>query len=82
MNAKERYLSVFDDEKRKSLDRVPTFVQYIRSEFTELHRKKFENMRLPFHSDVSRFTEAYFMGFESVFGNVHPSFLRYFNKSR
>ena len=72
MNAKERYLSVFDDEKRKSLDRVPTFVQYIRSEFTELHRKKFENMRLPFHSDVSRFTEAYFMGFESVFGNVHP----------
>ncbi|KKM81494.1 hypothetical protein LCGC14_1329220 [marine sediment metagenome] len=72
MNAKERYLAIFDDNQRKKLDRVPTFVQYIRPEFTELHRKKFENMKLPFHSGVSRFTEAYFMGFESVFGNVHP----------
>jgi hypothetical protein len=56
------------------LDRVPTFVQYIRPEFTELHRKKFENMRLPFDSKWSRFMEAYCMGFESVFGDVHPGF--------
>ncbi|MFW9880914.1 MAG: hypothetical protein ACFFG0_48250 [Candidatus Thorarchaeota archaeon] len=72
MKAKERYLSDLDDEKRKRSDRVFTFVQYIRPEITELHRKRFENMKLPFHSEWSRFTEAYFMGFESVFGGVHP----------
>jgi hypothetical protein len=72
MNAKERYLAVFDDNKRKKLDRVPTFVQYIRPEFVELHRQMFVNMNLPFQSDVSRFKNAYFMGFESVFGAVYP----------
>ncbi|MBY8986162.1 MAG: hypothetical protein KGD65_13885 [Candidatus Lokiarchaeota archaeon] len=44
MNAKERYLAIFDDNKRKKLDRVPTFVQYIRQEFVELHKQKFENI--------------------------------------
>jgi hypothetical protein len=72
MNAKERYLAVLDENKRKELDRVPTFVQYIRPEFVELHQQKFVNMRVPFQSDISRFKNAYFMGFESVFANVHP----------
>jgi len=72
MNAKERYLAIFDDNNRKKLDRVPTFVQYIRPEFVELHRQKFVNISVPFQSDVSRFKNAYLMGFESVFGNVHP----------
>ncbi|MHA1931983.1 MAG: hypothetical protein ACW96X_05545, partial [Promethearchaeota archaeon] len=72
MNAKERYLAVFDENKRKKLDRVPTFVQYIRPEFVELHRQKFVNLSVPFQSDVSRFKNAYFMGFESVFGAVYP----------
>jgi hypothetical protein len=72
MNAKERYLSVLDDKTRINLDRIPTFVQYIRPEFTELHRKKFENIKLPFDSNWSRFTEAYYMGFESAFGHVYP----------
>ncbi len=72
MNAKERYLAVLDDNKRKELDRVPTFVQYIRPEFVELHQQKFVNMRVPFKSDIYRFKYAYFMGFESVFANVHP----------
>jgi len=72
MNAKERYLAVLDDNKRKELDRVPTFVQYIRPEFVELHQQKFVNMRVPFKSDISRFKDAYLMGFESVFANFHP----------
>lgn len=74
MNAKERYLAVLDDNQRKKLDHVPTFVQYIRPEFVEIHRDKFDNMKLPFHSKWSRFTDAYGMGFESVFGDVHPGF--------
>jgi len=45
MNAKERYLAVLDENKRKELDRVPNFVQYIRSEFIELNKKKLENMK-------------------------------------
>ncbi len=72
MNAKERYLAVLDDNKRKELDRVPTFVQYIRPEFVELHQQKFVNKMVPFKSDISRFKDAYFMGFESVFANFHP----------
>ena len=72
MNAKERYLAVFDDNTRKNLDHVPTFVQYIRPEFVELHKQKFVNMNVPFQSHISRFKYAYIMGFESVFGQVHP----------
>ncbi len=72
MNAKERYIAVFDENKRKKLDHVPTFVQYIRPEFVELHKQKFVNMRVPFPSDFSRFKDAYIMGFESVFGHIHP----------
>jgi hypothetical protein len=36
MNAKERYLAILDDNKRKKLDRVPTFVQYIRLKEDEI----------------------------------------------
>lgn len=72
MNAKERYLAVLNDYERKNLDHVPRFVQYIRPEFSALHRDKFKNINLPFKSPWPRFTEAYFIGFESVFGDVHP----------
>ncbi len=74
MNAKERYLAVLDDNERNKLDRVPTFVQYIRPEFVELHKHKFENIRVPFKSKWSRFTDAYAMGFESVFAIVPQGF--------
>ena len=46
MNPAERYLSVYDDTKRTQMDRVGTFVQYVKNGFirknqTEL-RGKFE----------------------------------------
>lgn len=72
MNAKERYLAILDDNKRKDLNRVPTFVQYIRSELVELHQQKFKNLNVPFKTDIPRFKNAYFMGFESDFGGVYP----------
>ncbi|MHA2473433.1 MAG: uroporphyrinogen decarboxylase family protein [Promethearchaeota archaeon] len=72
MNSKERFLAVFDSYKRKKLDRVPTFVQYIREEFVKLHRPQFRNVEVPFPSTISRFKDAYIMGFESVFGHVLP----------
>lgn len=72
MNAKERYLAIFDENQRKKLDRVPTFVQYLRPKFVELHRHKFENKSVPFNEWFFRFRSAYLMGFESVFADVHP----------
>lgn len=72
MNAKERYLAVFDDDNRKKLDHVPTFVQYLRPEFIRLHKEKFLVKNLPFHTTIPGFMEANFIGFESIFGDVHP----------
>jgi hypothetical protein len=72
MNAKERFLAVFDNAKRYKLDRVPTFVQYIRQEFVKLHRPRFASVEVPFPATISRFKNAYIMGFESFFGHVLP----------
>ncbi len=72
MNAKERYLAVFDDDHRKKLDHIPTFVQYLRPEFIRLHKEKFLVKNLPFHTTIPGFMEANFIGFESIFGDVHP----------
>ncbi len=47
MNAKERYLSVFDDDNEKKLDHVPTFIQYIRTDIDthhDIHRESIIHM--------------------------------------
>ncbi|MHA1193588.1 MAG: uroporphyrinogen decarboxylase family protein [Promethearchaeota archaeon] len=72
MNARERYLAVFDDDKRKNLDHVPRFVQYLRPEFIRLHKENFLVNKLPFQSSIPGFMEANFVGFESIFGDVPP----------
>ena len=63
MNAKERYLAVFDDDNRKKLDHIPTFVQYLRPEFIQLYKEKFLVKNLPFHTNIPGFMEANFVGF-------------------
>ncbi len=40
MKAYERYCAVFDDNSRKLLDRVPSFVQYVRNDFIQQHRNE------------------------------------------
>ena len=37
MNARERYLAVYSDENRKELDHVPSFVQYVTTDFINQH---------------------------------------------
>lgn len=37
LNASKRYLAVYSNAERKNLDRVPSFVQYVRSEFILQH---------------------------------------------
>ncbi len=67
MNARERFLAVFDDIKRKSLDKIPTHVQYITEGF--ISEYKHEVMK---DYSGTLFNNMYFdiphiLGFESIF---------------
>ena len=67
MNAKERYLAVFDENERYKLDRVPIHVQYIREEFIEQHKTSLLNSH-----DGKLFSSDYYdvpfiLGFDAVF---------------
>ena len=67
MNARERYLAVYDDKGRKKLDRVPTHVQYVREEFINLHE---ETLKANFKGQL--FDNTYFdvpliLGFDAIF---------------
>ncbi|MHA1292584.1 MAG: uroporphyrinogen decarboxylase family protein [Promethearchaeota archaeon] len=67
MNARERYLAVYDDSKRKKLDRVPTFVQYIREEFILKNSLELLNK---FNINIIKnnyFKVPYLIGFDSIF---------------
>jgi len=74
MNARERYLAVYENKARKRLDRVPTHVQYIREEFIN----KYKDEILRDYSGVL-FNNYYYdiplaLGFDSVFAPFPPSF--------
>ena len=82
MKAYERYLAVFDETKRKHLDRVPTFVQYVRKDFIHQHRKelradfegkhKVSKQWLPIMWS-SRFNNSVKLGFDSNFVSTIPT---------
>lgn len=74
MNARERYLAVYDDSERKNLDRVPTFVQNVLEDFISLHKDEILNS---YKGDT--FNNLYFdipriLGFEAVFAAFASSF--------
>lgn len=67
MNACERYLAVFNDDKRKKLDRVPTHVQYIRDEFIAQNKNELlENYKGQLFN-ISYFDIPLILGFDAVF---------------
>jgi hypothetical protein len=73
MNSYERYLAVYDDNERKKLDRVPTFVQYIREKFIDMNK---ENILKGFNGSL--FNDLYFdipmiLGFDSIFASFPKS---------
>ncbi len=74
MNAKERYLAVFDDNMRGKLDRVPTHVQYIKDEFVEKHEgallKTFQGELL----NNSYFDIPRILGFDAIFAPFPTSY--------
>ena len=73
MNCSERYLAVYDENERKKLDRVPTFVQYIREKFIDMNKERIlkgYNQKL--------FNNLYFdipmiLGFDSIFASFPNS---------
>jgi len=82
MKAYERYLAVYDDTKRKKLDRVPNFVQYIRQDFIKEHRALLRTnfngkFTIPKKSPpilwTSRYRVPIQVGFESIFAGCIPS---------
>jgi len=73
MNARDRYLAVYDDNARKKLDRVPTFVQYIRDEFITQHKEElFPKNKEPLLTN-QYFEAPRVLGFDAVFAGFPPS---------
>ncbi|MCP4761587.1 MAG: hypothetical protein GY870_07380 [archaeon] len=83
MDACERYLAVFDENKRKKLDRVPTFVQYIKRGFYTQNKSVLKGnfngkMETPkrqslfFNIPFYYFKTAYNLGFDSIFAAYPP----------
>ncbi len=73
MNARERYLAVFNNEKRKKLDNIPTHVQYVREEFINLHWDEImRNYNRPLF-DAPYFDAPLALGFDAVFAGFPPS---------
>jgi hypothetical protein len=74
MNAFERYLAVFDDQKRKNLDRVPLHVQYIREEFIEKHKSELiKNYSGILYGNLY-YDIPMILGFDSVFAPFPSSY--------
>ena len=73
MDARDRYLSVFNDNERKKLDRVPTFVQYIRDEFILQHESElFPKNREPLYK-FPYFEAPRVLGFDALFASFPSS---------
>lgn len=73
MDARDRYLAVFDDDARKKLDRVPTFVQYIRDEFILQHKDElFPKNKEPLLNH-QYFEAPRVLGFDAVFAGFPSS---------
>ena len=76
MNSYERYLAVYKDSERKKLDRVPTFVQYIREKFIDMNK---ESILKGYKGNLSN--DLYFdipmiLGFDSIFASF-PNSLKF-----
>jgi hypothetical protein len=67
MNARTRFLAVYNDSERNRLDRVPTHVQYIRDEFINQHKEQLINESRGKSLNSLYFKIPFILGFDSVF---------------
>ena len=72
MDSKTRFLSVFSDEGRKKLDRVPTFVQGVLEGFIQENEEKLFDYSGKLTYNV-RFDAAVCLGFDAVFAGLPSS---------
>jgi hypothetical protein len=73
MNPKERFLAVYSDINRQKLDRVPTFVQFLKPEFISQHG---DALLEDYNGELLYnflFDPAIVLGFDAVFANVPSS---------
>lgn len=73
MNAVERYLAVYCDEKRYLLDKVPSHVQYITEEFIAKNRVTILNKYSASLINNNYFDIPLALGFDSIFVSFPPS---------
>ncbi len=75
MNSKERILAVYNREKRNTLDRVPSHVQYVAPEFISKYADYFSNTY-----DQNLFNQyfgaPFALGFDSIFAPI-PSSIKF-----
>ncbi|MFX0034050.1 MAG: uroporphyrinogen decarboxylase family protein [Candidatus Hermodarchaeota archaeon] len=74
MNARDRYLAVFDYKMRKMLEEVPTHVQYIRDEFILKYKEKILLNYNGLLLNNPYFDIPFILGFDSVFAPFPSSF--------
>jgi hypothetical protein len=81
MKAFERYLAVYDDTARNKMDRVGTFVQYLKPDFIKKNKASFKSdfngkMVMPKRQilfSYSRFSMAYKIGLDSIYAALSPN---------
>ena len=67
MDAKERYLAVYNDLERCKIDKVPKFVQYVREEFIVKHRLELNLNLANNFANMTYFSVPFELGFDAVF---------------
>ena len=73
MNARERFLAVYSETERKKLDKVPSFVQYVRHEFIGAHEEElFGNYADELYYNL-RLDAPLVLGFDAVFSDIPHS---------
>jgi uroporphyrinogen-III decarboxylase len=73
MNPMDRFLAVYDDEKRKNLDRVPSFVQDVKPDFFAINE---EAMMDDYEGELTystKYDAPIVLGFDSVFSGIPGS---------
>lgn len=74
MNARERYLAVYDGNAREKLEHIPTHVQYIKEEFISKYKDEImKNFRGKLFNNIY-FDIPHALGFESIFTPFPSSF--------
>ncbi len=74
MHAKDRLLALFDDDARRRLDRVPTFVQAVNPDFIERYEDALFSDECFDYVNNPGVDAALVLGFDGIFGDFPSAF--------